>query len=154
MMTCDGINNSYNYEMSPSSTSYIPTEYTVHSCGMPHYSIKPCAHSLGCGPVVSQTDRVFGHSGVFNYSTYRQHCTGANVPVACTIEDVISKFPKFLRSCGRVVTFVNTSNSWELWQFVGTSITQWGERNCWENMKNQMGIQSIPDEEIDEIANQ
>lgn len=77
-------------------------------------------------------NRAIDLAGTFNYSRYMQNKTSADEPVACSIRDLMADMPSFLRSGGKVVTFIKPDGSWEVWQFKAKNVAGWNDISNWE----------------------
>lgn len=66
-----------------------------------------------------------------------------------TLEQAISLIPPCQRQLGMVITFQNKNKLWEIVQFIGHSVYQWGESNLWRGIFDHIVADYMyhPDEE-------
>lgn len=65
-----------------------------------------------------------------------------------TLEAAVSLIPSKSRKIGQVITFLDTNGNWQIYQFRGTSVSQWNTYTLWKNFVSLVVTSSLePDGE-------
>lgn len=66
-----------------------------------------------------------------------------------TLKEAVALIPPKARKLGLTITFHNECGNWVIYHFVGTSLNQWDNLKCWENIIQQAldELTYFPDEE-------
>lgn len=72
---------------------------------------------------------------LFNVSRYAQRISEANASVPLTLEEAVALCPKDVKRGGQILTFVDSSGAWNIWQYKGVIPENWSNiKNFWENI--------------------
>lgn len=136
------------------------TDYSINNCGNPNYytnvhdydewndMFHPCTDGAQHKHLIDYDYILFS----INLSRYLQLLHNREKEIPLTIESAISMCPAFMKTPGRILTFLNTNGAWEVWQYAGESDGTWSDIEKWTNVyKSDREISAITNEEIDLI---
>lgn len=142
------------------------TEYSINNCGRSNHCINhneysdihdydiwndkfyPCLDKSQHKHLIDYDYILFS----INLSRYLQLMHNREKEVPLTIETAISMCPGFMKTPGRIITFLTIDNSWQVWQFSGESNGNWSDMQYWTIMyDSDNSMTAITNEEIDLI---
>lgn len=85
----------------------------------------------------------YAREDLFNVTKYLYNTSGNAGASIVNLEEATSKCPKEIKRGGQIITFLNKESVWEVWRFLGTTPTEWGDLTSkWKCMdgRESLGI--------------
>ena len=94
--------------------------------------------------------KAFRSGGVFNVSQYLQQAQSLDYIVKLTLQNAVNNAPDIAKNAGQIITFLDTENVWQQYQYQSDTIDDWNNLLKWKNLNDSS---SAPIEEGAHIYN-
>lgn len=94
--------------------------------------------------------KAFRSGGAFNVSQYLQQAQSLDYTVKLTLQNAVNNAPDVAKNAGQIITFLDTENVWQQYQYQSDTIDDWDNLLKWKNLNDSS---STPIEEGAHIYN-
>lgn len=94
--------------------------------------------------------KAFRSGGAFNVSQYLQQAQSLDYIVKLTLQNAVNNAPDVAKNAGQIITFLDTENVWQQYQYQSDTIDDWDNLLKWKNLNDSS---STPIEEGAHIYN-
>ena len=94
--------------------------------------------------------KAFRSGGAFNVSQYLQQAQSLDYIVKLTLQNAVNNAPDIAKNAGQIITFLDTENVWQQYQYQSDTIDDWDNLLKWKNLNDSS---STPIEEGAHIYN-
>ena len=94
--------------------------------------------------------KAFRSGGAFNVSQYLQQAQSLDYIVKLTLQNAVNNAPLVIKNAGQIITFLDTENVWQQYQYQSDTIDDWDNLLKWKNLNDSS---SAPIEEGAHIYN-
>lgn len=94
--------------------------------------------------------KAFRSGGAFNVSQYLQQAQSLDYIVKLTLQNAVNNAPDVAKNAGQIITFLDTENVWQQYQYQSDTIDNWNNLLKWKNLNDSS---STPIEEGAHIYN-
>lgn len=94
--------------------------------------------------------KTFRSGGAFNVSQYLQQAQSLDYIVKLTLQNAVNNAPDVAKNAGQIITFLDTENVWQQYQYQSDTIDDWDNLLKWKNLNDSS---SAPIEEGAHIYN-
>lgn len=94
--------------------------------------------------------KAFRSGGAFNVSQYLQQAQSLDYAVKLTLQNAVNNAPDVAKNAGQIITFLDTENVWQQYQYQSDTIDDWDNLLKWKNLNDSS---STPIEEGAHIYN-
>lgn len=94
--------------------------------------------------------KAFRSGGAFNVSQYLQQTQSLDYIVKLTLQNAVNNAPDVAKNAGQIITFLDTENVWQQYQYQSDTIDDWDNLLKWKNLNDSS---SAPIEEGAHIYN-
>ena len=94
--------------------------------------------------------KTFRSGGAFNVSQYLQQAQSLDYIVKLTLQNAVNNAPDVAKNAGQIITFLDTENVWQQYQYQSDTIDDWDNLLKWKNLNDSS---STPIEEGAHIYN-